>query len=206
VTGGLMRKWVAGGLAAALLTLGAPGAAQSYSDGYKFLQAVEKKDRAEFDALIAENHTVVNSRDLSNGRTGLHIAVERRDLVWLNYLISHDANPNVADNKGVTPLMRASQLGFFEGVQNLALAGARVDDPNGTGETPLILAVHRGDTQMMRVLLRAGANPDRTDNSGRSARDYAEIDGRNSLTLAELERSAKPGSQAQASAEVYGPR
>jgi ankyrin repeat protein len=196
---------VAGALAMALLSFGAPAVAQMHSDGFKFLEAVNKKDRAEFDKLVAKNHTIVNSRDLTSGRTGLHIAVDRHDIVWLVYLANQGAIPNIADNHGVTPLMRASQMGWFEGVQTLITAGAKVDDPNETGETPLISAVHRRDTQMMRVLLRAGADPDRADNAGRSARDYAALGGQDSPLLAELERNARPASQRQASTEVYGP-
>lgn len=202
--GGRFRKAVA--LVAAAVSIGTalPVAAQAYSDGYKLLKAVEDRDRTEFDALVAENYTVVNARDLTTGRTGLHIAVDRRDVVWLNYLTSHGANPNIADNKGVTPLMRASRIGFVEGVEALVKAGAQVDTPSDTGETPLISAVLRGDTQMMRILLEAGANPDRTDNSGRSARDYARLDGRDSKTLAEIERSAR-ATAGDAGGEVYGP-
>lgn len=205
MTWGTLRKLAAIVGAASALTLAAPGAAQNYSDGYKLLQAVEKKDRSEFDQLVAKNHTVINARDLTSGRTALHIAVSRRDGVWLSYIAGEGANPNVADNRGVTPIMLASQLGWVEGVQTLIDHGAQVDVPNSTGETPLISAVHRRDTQMMRVLLQAGGNPDRTDNSGRSARDYARLDGRDSLTLAEIERSAQsPASRAEA-ADVYGP-
>lgn len=203
--GGFIRKIVAGLMAAAVLALGAPLAAQTYSDGYKFLQAVEKKDREEFDKLVAKNHTIINSRDLSSGRSGLHIAAGRHDIVWLVYLANNGANPNIADNRGVTPLMLASQMAFFEGVQALITAGARVDEPSETGETPLISAVHRRDTQMMRVLLRAGADPDRADNSGRTAREYAQLEGRSSTTLAEIERSARSASERRADAGVYGP-
>jgi ankyrin repeat protein len=201
---GTVRKLAAVAGAASVPMLAAPVAAQNYSDGYKLLQAVEKKDRAEFDQLIAKNHTVINARDLSSGRTALHIAVARRDVVWLNYIASQGANPNISDSRGVTPIMLASQLGWGEGIQALIDAGAHVDEPNSTGETPLISAVHRRDTQMMRILLRAGADPDRTDNSGRSARDYARLDGRDSVTLAEIERSAS-SSRGRRSGEVYGP-
>jgi uncharacterized protein len=206
VTGGIWRKVIAVAAGAMMLSLAAPAAAQNYTDGHKFLQAVDKKNRVEVDELLARSPTVINARDLSNGRTGLHIAVERRDVVWLNYLANKGANPNTGDNRGVTPLMRASEIGFFEGVEALVRAGAQVDIANSTGETPLILAVHRRDTEMMRVLLRAGANPDRTDNSGRSARDYAGLDGRASTTLAEIQRSAQTQQGQAAAAEVYGPR
>jgi ankyrin repeat protein len=183
-----------------------PASAQNYSDGYKFLQAVEKKDGKEAMALLdAPGSTVVNSRDVANGRTALHITVERRDLTWLNFLTQRRANPNLADKNGVTPLMRATQLGFHEGIAALVKAGARVDEPNAAGETPLIFAIHSRDTELMRVLLQAGADPDRTDNSGRSARDYALLQGAQSPALAAIERHASNKASRQASAETYGP-
>jgi ankyrin repeat protein len=190
---------------ASALMLAAPVGAQNYSDGYKLLQAVEKKDRSAFDQLIAKNHTVINARDIASGRTALHIAVARRDIVWLNYITGQGANPNIADGHGVTPIMLATRLGWAEGLKALIDAGAHVDDPNDTGETPLISAVHRRDTQMMRVLLGAGADPDRTDNSGRSARDYARQDGADSVTLTEIERSGGSSGGRRKANEVYGP-
>ena len=204
--GRTFRNAVIGGALGAFLMLGAPAAAQTYSEGYKFLEAVKKKDSGEVDKLLGKpGSTLVNSRDLTTGRTALHIVVEMRDRQWLAFLTGRGANPNLADNRGVTPLMRASQLGFVEGVEALLRAKARVDDSNDAGESPLILAVHRRDTQMMRVLLTAGADPDRTDNSGRSARDYARMEGADSVTLAEIERSAQSAGERRASGQVYGP-
>lgn len=203
--GGSLGKITIGMAVAGALAVAAPLTAQTFSPGFQFLQAVEKSDVSKTDELLGRpGSTLVNSRDLSTGRTGLHIAADRRDVVWLVYLLNRGANPNIADNRGATPLMRASQIGFFEGVQHLVTAGAKVDEPNSTGETPLILAVHRRDTQMMRVLLGAGADPERTDNSGRSARDYAELEGRNSQVVAEIERSDRAGTR-RADAGVYGP-
>lgn len=201
----LWRMVVAAGLGA-FLAVGTPAAAQNFSDGYKFLEAVKNRESAKVDELLGKpGSTLINSRDISTGRTALHIAVDRRDRQWITFLVGRGANPNLADNRGVTPLMRASQMGFTEGVQVLVAAGARVDNSNDAGETPLILAVHRRDTAMMRVLLGAGADPDRSDNSGRSARDYARLEGANSLTLAELDRSAKSAGSRSQSGQVYGP-
>ena len=205
---GSLRRVAASGTVAALLAFSIPATAQNYSPGYKFLEAVEKKDIAEVEKLLGKpGSTLINSRDITNGRTALHITAARRDIVWLVFLANKGANPNIADNRGVTPLTLASSLGFFEGVDALIKAGARVDEPNEAGETPLITAVHRRDTQMMRVLLQAGANPDRSDNSGRTAREYATLEGENSRTLAEITRNARDGDKpaVRQSGEVYGP-
>lgn len=197
-----MRK-LATILLGAMLLVSVPAAAQMYSDGFKFLKAVKDKDGDTVIKMLDEpGSTVVNARDISTGQSGLHIAAARRDVTWLSFLLGKGANPNLADKKGVTPLMLATQLGFAEGVQALANSGARVDVANDAGETPLISAVHRRDVALMRILLKAGADPDRTDNSGRSARDYAKLDGAGSALLAEIERNATKNA---GGGQVYGP-
>ncbi|MBO0750188.1 MAG: ankyrin repeat domain-containing protein [Porphyrobacter sp.] len=181
-----------------------PAAAQNYSDGFRFLQAVEKMDQGKVQDLINKNGTIVDSRDLGDGHTALHTVVNRRDSAWLRYLLTEGANPNIADKNGVTPLMLATQTGFVDGVAMLAAKGARVDTDDSTGETPLILAVHKHDIPMVRMLLAAGADPNKSDNSGRTARDYARLDGAGSLALEEIEKHDKDKT-ANKPAQVYGP-
>ena len=189
-----------GGLAA----LAAPAAAQLFSDGFKFLEAVDKKDRRTVIELVNKNKTIVDTRDVSKGHTALHIAVQRRDLPWIDYLLGLGANANVADKEGSTPLTMAAQMGFTEAVSLLSERGARVDVPNSAGETPLMFAVHRRDLGLLRVLLRAGADPDRKDNSGRSARDYAALEGPSNVVVNEINRLAD-ASKKEKPAQVYGP-
>ena len=191
----------AAGAAAALLAT-APAAAQRYSDGFKFLQAVEKGEVETVKDLINKNATVIDARDVSDGHTALHTVTRRRDSVWLRYLLTFGANPNLPDKQGVTPLMLASQLGYVEGIGILASKGARVDTANDAGETPLILAVHRKDVPMVRILLAGGADPGRTDNSGRSARDYAKLENV-AQALEEFDKSAK--TRTRKSGQTYGP-
>lgn len=197
------KGWIAM-LLGALIALGglaSPAQAQ-FSDGYKFLEAVKKKDGQKVtDLLDKPGTTVINARDVVTGESALHIVTERRDSLWIQFLTAKGANPNVRDKHGVTPLMLASNLGFPEGIQALIDAGARVDDANDAGETPLISAVHRRDSNLMRILLRAGADPDRSDNSGRSARDYARLEGPG--LLSEIEKNAK--SKKERAGGVYGP-
>ena len=187
--------------AGASVLVAIPASAQ-FSDGYKFLEAVKKRDgEAVTKALGEPGSTIVNTRDISSGHTALHLVVQRRDLVWVRFLLQAKANPNVRDNNGVTPLELAASLRFIEGIEALADAGANVDEPNSTGETALILATHLKDADMAKVLLEKGANPDKSDNSGRSARDYAKIDGQRGPVLTLIENLDK----VRGNGGTYGP-
>lgn len=183
--------------------LAAPLAAQFQTDGFEFRKAVKDRDgEAATNFLNQPGNVLINSRDVTSGETALHIVTQRRDTTWIRFLTQRGANPNIADRNGVTPLVVASNLGYFEGVEALIKAGARVDVANNAGETPLIAAVHRRDIPMVRLLLENGANPDQNDNSGRSARDYVALVGSQQLSD-ELERAdEKRGS---GDGQIYGP-
>nr|WP_255504759.1 ankyrin repeat domain-containing protein [Novosphingobium sp. EMRT-2] len=186
------------------LGLAAPAQAQ-FSESYKFLEAVKKKDGEKVQNALNEPGTqIVNTRDVTSGESALHIVTARRDLTWMQFLVAKGANVNIRDVKGTTPLVMAVDLGFAEGVDFLIKSGARVDEPNNTGETPLINAVHRRDMAIIRMLLKAGANPERPDNSGRSARDYAALDGKNSAVLEEIDNAMK-AAKAAPQKPTYGP-
>ena len=186
-----------------LMAVPVPLAAQAgFSEGYEFLKAVRERDGTKVtEALNQPGSTLIGTREVSTGETALHIVVERRDAAWVRFLLQKGANPNVEDKKGRTPLTVATDLGFTEGVEALLKGGARVDALNAAGETPLIAAVHRRDTALVRLLLANGANPRRNDNSGRSARDYAELMKSSAL----LEEFARAEAAAEGAAGTYGP-
>ena len=188
--------------AAAMATaLSVPAYAQ-FSDGYKFLEAVKKREGNDAMALLSEpGSTLVNARDITSGETAMHIVVARRDLPWIAFLMARGANPDIRDAKGVTPLELAVSLRFYDGVEALAKAGAKIDVTNATGETPLIIATHLRDEALAKMLLKRGADPDRADSSGRSARDYAARDGRKNPVLAAIEASDTEDDKSGA----YGP-
>lgn len=192
-------------IVAGLMVWAAPLHAQ-FSEGYRFLEAVKKKEGDKVETALGEpGSTVILSRDISTGRGAIHIVTERRDITWLRYLVAKGADVNMRDDKGVTPLQMATSLGWVEGVDFLVEQKADLDQSNDTGETPLISAVHRRDTQMMRILMKGGADPDRADNSGRSARDYARLD-KDAQLLGVIEANAKPKSTAgKPGSAVYGP-
>ncbi|MCL6250384.1 ankyrin repeat domain-containing protein [Altererythrobacter sp. KTW20L] len=205
--GALFKTLVKLGAAAAAFGLAAPAAAQFQSEGAQFLKAVQDRDGAKVTEMLdVPGSTVVNARDIGTGRSAMHIAVARRDSVWIDFLYQQGANVNVADNSGVTPLMQAVQLGFIEGVSKLLAHGARIDVTNNSGETPLMYAVHARNLELMRVLLQAGADPDRYDNSGRSARDYARLRGETDVTVSTIDRYARAESERATTGTSYGPR
>ena len=195
---------------AALLTAAAalPGPALAqFSDSYKFLEAVRKKDGNAVTALLDKGSpSLINTRDLSSGDSALHIATTRRDLTWMQFLMAKGANVNTPNAKGETALVVAVNLGFNEGVELLVGSGAAVDARNRTGETPLITAVHNRNVGLMRLLLKAGADPDRADNSGRTARDYAALDPKSTLLLKEIKDSAKPKTKPGQTKPMFGPK
>ncbi|KLE34922.1 ankyrin [Aurantiacibacter luteus] len=191
-------------VALAGLAVAVPASAQFLSTSAEFLKAVEDRDGSKATELLnAPGTTVVNARDITNGQTGLHLTVDRRDLTWTRWLLQEGANPNIADNRGRTPLIAAAEIGFLEGVQALIDGGARVDVANQTGETPLIAAVHARNTQLLEILIRAGADPDWADNTGRSAREYAAMRGVPPRVLSIIESAESSGTVGET--RTYGP-
>lgn len=191
-------------LLAGVCLASSPAHAQ-FSDSYKFLEAVKKKEGQKVeDALSEPGSTIINARDVGTGQGALHIVTARRDPTWLRFLIAKGANVNQRDRKGVSPLQMAANLGWIEGVEILVRRNANLDEVSDTGETPLISAVHQRNTTLMKILLEGGADPDRADNSGRSARDYAMLDGKNGILVETIEAHAKKKDELK-SAPVYGP-
>nr|WP_088306694.1 ankyrin repeat domain-containing protein [Novosphingobium sp. B 225] len=188
-----------------MLAWTAPAMAQAgFSEGYKFLEAVKKKNGNDVTDMLAKGSpTLINARDISSGEGALHLVTARRDLTWMQFLIAKGANVNIRDFKGVTPLVVAVNNNFAEAVDLLVSRGAKIDESNNAGETPLITAVHNRNVAMMRILLKAGADPDRADNSGRSARDYAMAEGKNSNLVTEIDTNAKVKTKNQP--KTYGP-
>jgi ankyrin repeat protein len=163
------------------LALAAPALAQlGHSDSYTFLQDVrDSKGQDVQDMLNKPGTTIINTHDESNGEGALHIVVKRGDTTYLRFLLQHQADPNIRDKHGVTPLMLAVNQNQEPCVEILIAARADVNLANDGGETPLIRAVQTRNLPIIRDLLKAGADPDQTDHiAGLSARDYAHRDTR----------------------------
>ena len=188
------------GLAVVLAITAPTGALAEFSASYNFLKGVRDRDGEAVSKILAKpgsGAVIINTRDQSTGDGALHILTKRRDTVWLSFMLAKDADPNMRDGNGNTPLMLASQIGYAEGIALLLERRANVDLPNNSGETPLMRAVQNRDVATVRTLLAAGADPSKSDRSaGLSARQYAERDPRAGSILAAI-NEAKPKPKAK---------
>lgn len=186
-------------LAVLFAAAASPLAAQTASDSSTFIKAVREGDYRTAVALLGTpGSTVAKSRDSASGDTALHITIRDRDAGWTDLMLSKGVDPNASNRTGETPLGLASRLGFEEGARLLIGGGARVDGSNNSGQTPLIIAVQNmqmapgARIQLVQMLVRQGASPDKTDNVGLSARDYARQDRRSAAVLRALEEKRPP--------------
>ena len=174
-----MHRTVRALMIAAALTA-APAAAQMVgSDGEAFVKALKEGEGSKaFELAEKPGSTVINYRG-GDGNAGLHIVMRSRNANWVGFLLARNADPNLGDRNGDTPLILAARLGFTEGAARMLMHRAQVDKANKLGETALIVAVQQRQTGIVKMLLEAGANPDKADHaSGYTARDYAKRDTR----------------------------
>lgn len=122
----------------------------------------------------------VNSRD-QDGQTALlaclhayHGKDENVNLkAVIRILLDAGADPNIADNKGMTPLI--ANAWDFEIAQMLIAHGADVNARAQDSFTPLLNA---GTAEVTRVLLEHGADPFAKTKDGETALDFAKGDKR----------------------------
>lgn len=84
-------------------------------------------------------------------------------------LLAHDANPDFANVKGTTALMRASQEGHVEISRALIQSAVDVNRRNHEGMNALMLASQRGHAEIVMLLIQAGAVKDEQTAQGSTA-------------------------------------
>lgn len=94
----------------------------------------------------------------------LFAAVQQQNARLLYSLIFANANVNVTDAAGNTPLHYAAQLGPWQNVVMLLVGGASVNTADSQGRTPLYYAAQRGDINTVREL--CGQKADIVDKVG----------------------------------------
>ena len=94
-------------------------------------------------------------------------AIRDNNLAALKALLTDKASANVADDRGITPLMYAAEVGSVDAMRLLLDHGADVNAQNGFASTALMWSV--SDPAKVRLLLDHGADVNLTARTGRTA-------------------------------------
>jgi len=113
----------------------------------------------------------------------LNIAARNGSRDILKLLIMAGAQVDLqADDRGASALFDSVQNKQHDIMDDLIRAGASIDIKSKDGQTPLVVAVGAGDERAAAALVGAGADPDITDKMGASARQYAALFRRTTIT------------------------
>lgn len=127
---------------------------------------------AAVDAMLASEDSPKGGSVPREGSTALHIAIARKDLGFVTWLLDHGVDPNHPDGYGYTPLEVYFETLPEPGPEEVALLlierGGKVNTHGGivacgvggrVGLTPLHLAADRNLLRVARALLAHGADP-----------------------------------------------
>jgi ankyrin repeat protein len=120
----------------------------------------------------------------------MHAAVLRQDRAALKELLSLNANPAVAGERGNTPLHVAAVNGNTMAVADLLDCGAPINARNEDGRTALHVAAAAGHTQVVYAILQKKPDLDALDGEGNTAVTLARAIGANGAVRA-MEAFAK---------------
>ena len=119
------------------------------------LQAVLSSDVDSARAALRRQPELVGSRDRTReNRTVLHIAAERGDLAMMVLLLELNANCDVQDSAGDTPVHLAVREGHLQVVRVLLSQGADVRQQNNQGFDAFSEGVSGASTELSEELRR----------------------------------------------------
>ncbi|KAK5629225.1 hypothetical protein RRF57_004940 [Xylaria bambusicola] len=113
--------------------------------------------------IYGREPSLVNTTDLA-GKTALLMACEESNEQMVDFLLSHEADPNITSTKNKTPLqiaveMRSSRSTRERHANRLRIIalllehGAKSNPTDNLGNTPLYTAASNGDLEVVQLLL-----------------------------------------------------
>lgn len=113
--------------------------------------------------MLAVSVVALRAQDPEN----FYSAIRENNLIQLKALLDQNVSANLADRRGITPLMYAAEVGSVDAMRVLIDHGADVNAQNDFGSTALMWSVQ--DPLKVRLLLDHGAQVNLIAKSGRSA-------------------------------------
>ncbi|KAK7252246.1 hypothetical protein RIF29_36062 [Crotalaria pallida] len=118
--------------------------------------------------VLLENGARVEAADI-NGYRAVHVAAQYGQTAFLNHIVvKYQADFDVPDNDGRSPLHWAAYKGFADTIRLLLFRDASQERQDKDGCTPLHWAALRGHSEACAVLVHAGTKKELTvkDNAG----------------------------------------
>ena len=148
-------------------------------NGYTSLILAAKGGYQDAVELLLQKGGKLNARDF-NERTVLHILLDEPqsfDAELSIFLIRKDAQVNVWDKNGLTPLHLAAKHGLTNIVEQLLSNKAEINARDKQRRTALSFAAEEGHLDVLTLLLTKEAELEIRDKSGKTPLDYAEENG-----------------------------
>uniref|UniRef100_UPI003AAD9DCE serine/threonine-protein phosphatase 6 regulatory ankyrin repeat subunit C isoform X1 n=2 Tax=Centroberyx gerrardi TaxID=166262 RepID=UPI003AAD9DCE len=143
--------------------------------------------------LLSETLVSLDVRDIE-GRTALHLAVQRGFARCVEVLLKHQASCTLKEHKHKwTPLHAAAAEGQMDCLLilvNKEETADIIDSIDEQGQTALMLAALGSHTDCVHILLEKGAEADAADKKGRTALHRAAVMGSEDCVCALLEHGA----------------
>lgn len=121
-----------------------------------------------------------------------NLAASSGNVGILKRLLDSGANPNDADESGLTPLMLASCEGNVKALECLIESGSRLDQKDASGYTALMFAANSGHYECVKALVNGGADVNAADNDGSRPIMFAAQHGYNDIVRLLLAKGADP--------------
>ncbi len=103
------------------------------------------------------------------GDTALFFTISKNNQETAKILIAKEADLNLKNNKGWSPLMAAASENNEQITRSLINAGVNVDLQNNYGSTALMIAISQNHQKIIQILIDAKANLNLKNKDGRTA-------------------------------------
>ena len=119
----------------------------------------------------------------------LHYTVKFNSLEFARLLLMHNANPDLKNANGDTPLMIACKMGKENFIKLLIKFNSNTNEKNNFGETALHMALLNGNIEIIKLLVNEKTNLALLTDSNRSLAHYAVKSGKISILKYIIERT-----------------